>query len=249
MIRTSNIGFRALAAMVLLAAVALAARAADVVVLKTGAMYEGTLIRFNNSELEMAVEGGKVLLQRSQVSSIHFETTTEAVKKLLQGQPQPTPLPAPPADDELALGAWHKTDRIEIRVKSVEIRRVDYRDLFRTKQRTSNDMLVVTLEIINPSDSKPLRYRDNDFTGFSSLIVDDRGTGSQPVSFGLGARIEGALKSDDEIGPKKTATHVVVFDRPRAGAAFVTFNQSLAGFGATGKAKWRLTAADMAAKP
>lgn len=233
----------ALAAAVVMMACA-AARAADVVVLRTGSMYEGTVIRFDASDLEMAVDGGRVLLRRSQIASIHFETTAAEVRRLLDGV-RPGGPAAPMPADERALGAWHKNDRIEIRIKSAEIKRVWYRDLFRLRQRSDAELLVLTFEVVNPHDTKNLKYRDNELTGSSFVMVDDRGDASRAGNFGLGTHIEGALKPDDDIGPKKTVTHVVVFEKPRRSTDFVTVTVRLSGFGASGDAKFRVKAEEM----
>ena len=51
---------------------------ADVVVLQSGSIHEGKVHKFDNEELILEIESGKIVLHQRQIASIHFDITAKA---------------------------------------------------------------------------------------------------------------------------------------------------------------------------
>jgi hypothetical protein len=225
---------------------AAACLAADVVVLRSGTMMEGTVVSLDGDELVLEIEAGKSILDRGDVRSVHFDTTIEE----LGGGDDAGPGAAPDAPDEgpvfrigdkkaFGVGDAVETNTLRVRLTGVATERVRIVDIFGNVKDSREEQLVFTFEVRNVGTREVLTVRGNPVFGDKLILLEDQeGDEIKAQSFGAGSRVEGALQDGDEIDPGDRDGHLEVFKVPGGDVERLELRVDLARFGDGGIVRW-----------
>lgn len=228
-----------------------ASLATDVVVLKSGTMMEGEVVSLDASEVVLTIESGKSILDRSNVRSIHFDTTIGELRRPTAPDAEPDRAPAPAKDDDrvfsphdkeaFALGDAVEAGSLRLRLADATIRRVRVVDLLGGVKESRDEFLVLRFEAANVGDGRDLEVSGDPAFGAPLLRVEDeKGNRISGKSFGAGSHVEGELRDGEKIVRGDEKEDLEVFELPGAGVKALVVRVNLERFGGKGMVTWRL---------
>lgn len=206
---------------------------ADLVILRSGTIYEGNVHEFDNEELILDVESGTTILKKKEIASIHFDRT---VKEYKAKQSKRLSLQTIQSSEEvIAFGQEMKTDKLSLTITSARIAKPKVKDMFGDMREGENLNLLVAFRILNTMDRKILRYQKSSiFERENFSLRDDAYNEIRPVSYGWGYIVIGALTGTEDINPNKEAKHIVVFSIPPEKTKYLILSVNLKAFGEQG---------------
>jgi len=215
----------------------------DVVVMKDDTTHEGTVDLFDNNELILIIHSGKIILTRSEISSIHFDIDFETYDR--QKRKAISYAEQVPATQEgiIEFGDIYQAQTFSIRLVEAKIEQPQVRDMFGDLGQGKTPNLVLKFCIQNTDDRKILRYREeNLFLAGYFLLMDDVGNTIRGVNYGFGNTLVGALTGEEDILPGQEVSHIEVFSAPPPKTKYLILNMDLAALGEQGKAQFRISA-------
>lgn len=222
--------------------------ATDVVVLRSGTTMEGTVVSLDDHEIVLEIEGGKSILDRDDVRSIHFDTTASQLATDDEDHPgdeddddRDGPVFRIGDKKTLDVGDAIETNRLRVRLTSVDVERVRVVDLFGKTSQSRAPYLVLTFEVWNIDNRKSLTVQGNPVFG-EKLVRLETGAGDEVEAhgFGAGSAVDGALRDADTIGPGDREGHLEVFEIPGDDDESLELRLDLTRFGDAGVVRWRI---------
>ena len=207
---------------------------ADVVVMQSGKMHEGTVTGFDGTDLTIKISDGKVILEKPEVASVHFGITLAEYRKQLASAPS-TPTKEPRDNGAVKFGDSASVKHISIKVTRAWVGKpnVFNRITNRTAQAI-NDTLIVRFEIEN-TDERRIARRMKNALGSHFLMEDDVENVIRWVNFGFSDNIEGTMSTNADLLPMRTATHDVAFQVPPPKTKSLTAFVDMRAFGESGR--------------
>lgn len=239
------------AALVLLAS----AFAADVVVMKSGVLMEGTVDSMTQQTLRLMFPGGESTIQRTEIASVHLNTTIDDVRKLLTppattpanptppvtpppvgpapGTTPPVTTPPPPAGP---YETWAYLGDVRVRISSARAGKVKIKEFTGRVKSTSNNRLIVDFEIQNVSANRTVTFRGVPFGDmFTCRNTDGRNNKPYKPS-GFGESIEGQTQLPVDIPAQYFVNHTEYFDDVPGVDKGIVVTINGEGFGQSGTA-------------
>ncbi|MEZ6008263.1 MAG: hypothetical protein R3F05_10930 [Planctomycetota bacterium] len=203
---------------------------ADVIVLKSGTVIEGTTDSVDATKVVLQVEGGSSSLERSSVASIHFGISKADYERQRRAGPAQQTAAAAPAD-VIEWGAPAEAEGITLAVASVRVGTTAVHG-FGGPGRGTNPDLQIALAISNTSDRKILRYdTPNRFMASPFQLRDDVDNVIRGVRYGAGSEVVGALTGNEDFEPGSRGSHLLVFAVPPPKTKFLILSVDLSVFG------------------
>ena len=238
-------------------ALALAATA-DVAVMRTGVVHEGTLNRFDADELVLTIPSGRIILDRADIASVHFGLTAAQYKQYFSSAANPAPgTNTPPNTPHQPSGAVnppagtrvgqpYNGGHFALTLVSAKIGMPNVSDLFKRRERDVETSLILTFRVDNPDDRRIVRYEEpNPFLGRHFSLTDDAGNAIRIADYGLGSTIVGALDGNADILPGEYAQHVEVFSAPPPLTKSLVLHMRNSAFGGSGTSRFVILPSDI----
>lgn len=235
---------------------ATACLAADVVVLRSGTMMEGQVLRLDADELVLSIESGKSILDRDDVRSIHFDTTIGELSRPVESPRERDASPeekedrdagdeqrvfVPSDKKEFDLGDAVRAGSLRLRLAEASIRKVEVVDLLGGVNESRDPFLVLRFEVANVGDMRSLRVSGDPVFGEARVRVESgEGDRIRGKSFGAGSRVQGELQDGQTIGVGGEREDLRVFERPGEGVEEIVVRVDLARYGEKGELTWRI---------
>lgn len=226
----------------------------DVVVMKSGKVHEGVVLKLDGDELTLQIEGGKILIDRGNLSAIHFNATAADVAKqggdAADGGRKTSDAGGRPAGKKPAAGKFRERSKknadIEVSVIGAHIGKIRSSDIFDDNKKSSDDRLQVRFRFRNLTTNDGIEYETPGlFDSAFFRVADEGGTRVKGITLAPGEDLIGALEDGHVINPGKTAEHVEIFKTPSDDFKHLDVSVSLKAFGREGTFTYRITRADL----
>jgi hypothetical protein len=211
---------------------------ADVVVLVSGTIKEGTVRSIDDQKLVLKEGSASTVIARKQILNIllgigRAEYDAQSARG---GSPKSTP-----PRDAIDFGKEFRSDRFSLALTGAEVGYPKVKDMFGDFKQGQSEQLILTMQLSNTHDRKILRYKEgNMFLDGYFHLQDDVDNDIRGVSFGMGSTIEGALTGSEDINPGEDVTHVEVFRLPPKKTQFLLLSVNLEAFGGEGSVCFKL---------
>ena len=128
---------------------------------------------------------------------------------------------------------------LRVRIAKVSVGKVPLKDLFGEDSTSKDDLLMVTLALVNKNPTKKVTYhswsgRDISFERDYATLEDNFGNIYKRISFGFGSTPVGAVERSESIYPNKLVTDVLVFEAPLETIEYLRLELPAKNFGGTG---------------
>lgn len=216
----------------------------DVIVMKSGKVHVGVVLKLDRDELVLQIASGKMLLDRSDLASIHFNTTARAVGKPNPGKKESTEDTALPAKKFKERSK--KNSFIEVSIIGVSIGKTRSSDLFDDNKKSKTERLQIRFRFRNLLTNDSIEFDTPGIFGSAFFrVADDAGDRVKGITLGPGIDLVGELDDGHDIHPGKTAEHVTIFNPPSSDFKHLDVTVNLEAFGREGTLSFKVTRADL----
>ncbi len=166
-------------------------------------------------------------------------------------KPGPTHVPdeKPPSAEETWVVAGKEAatwEAVQVSVREVKVGHVKVKDLFGEESRSKDRLLKIVMRVANKSSTKKL-----DFKGWgtrerfslanrAASLKDNAGNSYKRITFGVGTKVEGQIRTATSVYPGKSVSDVLVFEVPVEAAKHLDLRLPVAALGGKGEMKIRI---------
>jgi hypothetical protein len=163
----------------------------------------------------------------------------------------PAPWPAAPDREKESEPKWTPSDKavvhgdLQIQITKTAIGKVPLKEIFHEGATSQDDLLMVTLALLNKNPTKKVEYhswagKDISFDRDYATLADNFENTYKRIGFGISSYPIGAVERSVSIYPNKVVTDVLVFQVPLDNATYLDLELPAKNFDSEGMIRFRI---------